>query len=96
MNDDKPELIVNGTRSKISQVTPNLASVSISCYDLPFSHSVRNLGVFVDKTLSMDLHIKYLCRILFLTVTEIRQIRPFLSTNAANKLAVSFILTKLD
>ena len=32
----------------------------------------------------------------FLSVTQIRQNPPFLSTDAANKLAVSFVLTRLD
>ena len=58
MNDDKTELIAIGSKSMINQVTPNLTSVSISGYDIPFSQSARNLGVFIDETLSMDVHIK--------------------------------------
>ena len=90
------ELIVNGTKSKISQVTPSLTPVSISGHDMPFSQSARNLGVFVDETLSMDVYIKHLCRILSCELRRLGKIRPFLSTDAANKLAVSFILTRLD
>ena len=44
----------------------------------------------------MDVHIKYLCRILFCQLHRVGKILPFLSTDAANKLAVSFILTRLD
>ena len=65
MNDDKTELMAIGTRSKLSQVIPNLAPMSISGCDIPFSQSVRNLGFYLDETLSMDAQIKYLCRILF-------------------------------
>ena len=65
MNDDKTELVAIGTRSKLSQVIPNLASMSISGCGTPFSQSVRNHGFCLDETLSMDAHIKYLCRILF-------------------------------
>ena len=96
MNDDKTELIAIGTKSMINQVTLNLTPVSISGYDIPFSQSARDLGVFIDETLSMDVHIKYLCRILFCQLRRLGKIRPFLSTDAANKLAVSFILTRLD
>ena len=63
MNDDKTEPIAIGTKSMINQVTPNLTPVSISGYDIPISQSARNIGVFIDETLSMDVHIKYLCRI---------------------------------
>ena len=36
--------------------------MSISGCDISFSESVRNLVFYVDETLSMDAHIKYLCR----------------------------------
>ena len=58
MNGDKTELMAIGTRSKLSQVIPNLAPMSISGCDIPFSQSVRNLGFYLDETLSMDAHIK--------------------------------------
>ena len=96
MNDDKTELMAIGTRSKLSQVIPNLAPMSISGCDIPFSQSVRNLGFYLDETLSMDAHIKYLCRILFCQLRRIGKIRSFLSTDAANKLTVSLILSRLD
>ena len=89
MNDDKTELIAIGTKSMINQVTPNLTPVSVSGYDIPFSQSARNLGVFIDETLSIDVYIKYLCPIFFCQSRRLGKICPFLSTDAANKLAVS-------
>ena len=65
MNDNKTEIMAIGTRSKLSQVIPNLVPMSISSCDIRFSQSVRNLGFYLDETLSMDAHIKDLCRILF-------------------------------
>ena len=56
MNDDTTELRAIGIRSKLSQVIPNLAPMSISGCDIPFSQSVRNLGFYLDETLSMDAH----------------------------------------
>ena len=50
----------------------------------------------IGETLSMDVHIKHLCRILFCQLRRLGKIRHFLSTDAANKLAISFILTRLD
>ena len=94
MNDEKTELIAIGTRSKINQVTATNMSVS-GCI-ISFSQSVRNLGFYLDQTLSMDAHISQLCRTLFCQLRRIGKIRSFLSTDAANKLAVSFILSRLD
>ena len=53
MTNDKTDPIAIGTKSKISQVTPNLTPVSFSGYDIAFSRTVRNLGVFVDEIPSM-------------------------------------------
>ena len=79
INHDKTELIAIGTKPKISQDTPSLTPVSISGHNIPFSQSVRNLSVCIDEPLSMDVHIKHLCRIFFffffflLSVTQIGQ-----------------------
>ena len=59
MNDDKTELMAIGARSKLSQVIPNLAPMSISGCDIPFSQSVRNLGFYLDETLSTDARVPH-------------------------------------
>ena len=86
MNDDKTELMAIGTRSKLSQIIPDLARMSISGCDIPFSQSVRNVRFYLDETLSMDAHIKYLCLILFCQLHKIGKLCSFLSTDAANNL----------
>ena len=96
MNDDKTELMAIGTRSKLSQVIPNLALLSVSGCDMPFPQSVRNLGFYLDETLSTDALIKYLCHILFCHLRRIGKICSFLSTDAANTFAISLILSRLD
>ena len=102
MDDDKTEFMAIGTRSKLSQVTPNLAPMSISGCDIPFSQSVRNLGFYLDETLSMDAYIKYLRGVFFffpsfsVSCAELEQICSFLSTDVANKFALSLSLSGLD
>ena len=101
MSNDNSELIAIGTKSKICQVIPIFTPVSISDHDIPFSQSVRNIPFSqsvrnLRETLSMDAHITHLCRILFCQLRKLRKICPFFSTDAANKLSVSFILTRLD
>ena len=95
MNHDKTELIAIGTKLKISQVNLSLTPVSISGHNIPFSQSVRNLGDFLDETLSMDVHIKHLCRILFCQLRRLGKIRPFVSTDAANQTCCFFRTHKI-
>ena len=96
----KTELMAIAPRSKLSQVIPNLDPMSISGCDIPFSQSVRNLGFYLDETLSMDAHIKYLGRILFCQLAELETSAPscqlMLPTNLLFLLlAVSLILSRL-
>jgi len=94
MNDEKTEVIAIGTRTKLAQ-TP-LLSMTISGHEIELSHSVRNLGAYLDETLSMDTQINILCRALNFHLRRIGKIRQYLSAQSANTLAVSFILSRLD
>ena len=90
MNEDKTELMAIGTRSKLSQVIPNLTPFSISGCDIPFSQSVRNLSFYLDETLSMDAHIKYFCSV---SCAELEKSTPFLQLMLpTNLLFLSFSL----
>ena len=54
MNDDKTELMDIGTRSFLTLLLCSSLVVII-----PFSQFVRNLGFYLDETLSKDANIKY-------------------------------------
>ena len=57
---------------------------------------MKNLGVYLDNTLSMESHVNNLCKTLYFHLRRISKILKFLTLDAANKLAVSFILSRLD
>ena len=63
---------------------------------IPFVENVKNLGVILDSQLSFDAHIKHLCRGLYLQLRILGQIRHYLSFDSAKKIAVAFILSRLD
>ena len=51
MNDDKTELITIGSKSKLNKVRTN--SMFFQDCEIEFSESERNLGVFLDESLSV-------------------------------------------
>ena len=63
---------------------------------IAFSESVRNLGVFLDESLSVETQVNQLCNVLYFRLRTISKIRSFLTVDAANTLAVAFILSRLD
>ena len=63
MNDDKTELIAIGSKSKLKQVSTN--SMVFQDCEIEFSKSVRNLGVFLDESLSVEMQVNQLCKVLY-------------------------------
>ena len=71
MNDDKTELITIG--SKLKQVSTN--SMVFQDCEIEFSKSVRNLGVFLDEFLSMEMQVNQLRKVLYFQLRRISEIR---------------------
>ena len=91
MNNDKTELIAIGSKSKLKQVSTN--SMVFQDCEIEFSKSVRNLGVLLDESLSVEMQVNQLCKVLYFQLRRIGKIRSFLTVDATNTLAVAFILS---
>lgn len=93
LNDDKTEaLIISSPRMK----SPLPNSLTAGNFTIEFSTSAKNLGVIIDRHLTMHSHIQNLIRTLNFELRRISTIRHFLSTKATQTLVSSFILSRLD
>ena len=61
MNGNKTELITIGSKSKLKQGSTN--SIVFQDCEIQFYESVRNLGVFLDESLSMKMQVNQLCKV---------------------------------
>jgi hypothetical protein len=95
MNDEKTEVIPIGTECKLKSV-PDSTSLTLSGAEIKLSKSVRNLGVHLDRSLSMEQHISTLRRAIFLELRRISHIRPFLTVDATKRLMSAFVLSRMD
>ena len=50
----------------------------------------------MDESLSLEMQVNQLCKVLYFQLRRISKIRSFLTVDAANTLAVAFILSRLD
>ena len=57
---------------------------------------VRNLGVLIDEGLTMQNHVQSICQSSYHYLRNIRQIRPYLTINAAKTIIHSIISSRLD
>jgi hypothetical protein len=94
LNDDKTEVIVLSAAQHHHRVQCN--RIVIGNADIAPHKSARNLGVIFDQHLSMDAHIKLVCRNAYYYLRNISSIRRVLSVESAKALVHAFITSRLD
>ena len=94
LNADKTEVLPVGSDAQVRLVKQD--SATIVGKPVTFKSSVRDLGIYIDQTLSMKEHVSHLCRATYLEMRRISLMRPYLTQNATAQLVVSFILSRLD
>ena len=60
------------------------------------SESVRNLGVWFDSDFSFSKHVQNVCKNCFIQLRDFRNIRQFLTQDAAVSVANAFVSSRLD
>ena len=95
LNGDKTELLVL-TASQRPQ--PPLDSIKIGADIIKASKSAKNIGVWLDSVLSMDVQINKICKTAFFHLRNIAKIRKFLTHRQCEILIIihAFIWSKLD
>ena len=95
LNGDKTELLVTGTKHFLGKLdTPPKLNIDES--EVQRSECVRNLGVFMDPTLSMRNHISTVCQSANYELRKIASIRKYLTFAAVVQLVSSLVLSRLD
>ena len=94
LNDDKTEVILFGSEEKRNSA--NLHSIKVGDSDINIVKDVRNLGLYLDSNLSMSTHVNFIIKSCYYHLRRLGQIRKLLTRDAANAIAVSTIISRLD
>ena len=95
LNDYKTEvMIISFSRMSTALSIPE--SFDIGNGSVPFSDTVKNLGVTLDCHLSLKTHVLNLVRTANFELRSISSIRRLLTTEATATLVSAFILSRLD
>jgi len=81
---------------KLRAVTSSVSSVSVAGVDLPVANDIKVLGVVLDRCLSFHKHISVVVRSCNYHAQAIRHIRHLLTTELAQTLVCSLILSRID
>ena len=93
LNDDKTEMLVNGSKYR---TIPKLPDLNVGSTVITPGEHVRNLGVIMDTKFTMEPHITKIMQIAFLKIRQISYYRKFLTSSAAKTLIHAYIKSRLD
>ena len=99
MTENKLQLKADKTKTMLfnsSKLKHPPASLSICQVTSSFSDSVRNLGFYLDKDISMKEHINFICKTAFMKIRHICTIRHYLTDDVTKTLVVSLVLSCVD
>ena len=94
LNSEKTEALVVGTRQKLTSLSAT--NLQLADATVPFSPTVKSLGVHLDSTLSMRPHISSLTKTCFCNLRRIASIRRYLTQEACEKLVIALLFSRLD
>ena len=94
LNDDKTEFLV--VSSKTSQSLPSIDHIRIGDECVQPVDSARNIGVVIDKHLTMAEQVSSVCKACYVQIRTISRVRRFLSQEATESLVNALVTSRLD
>jgi len=97
VNPVKTQLVVVGSSRLLAKVDVSmLPRVILNGITVPFSEKVKNLGIYIDNTLSWSPQLQIISRKLYGSAASLRRLRNFLPIATKTALAQSILLPILD
>jgi len=94
LNDYKTEFLMIDTKQQLAKV--NIDHILIGGSVIRIKGVVKNLGTWLDLTLSMDSHVTNTCSNAFYYLHNIRRIRKYLSRWSTETLIHAFVSSRVD
>jgi hypothetical protein len=94
LNQDKTELIFFTTKQRTKDFVN--CSISFDGYIVNEASVVKHLGVFFDKTLTMDKQVSSVSKSGFLQIRKIGRIRYYITDDDCKPLVNSLVISRLD
>lgn len=94
LNDDKTEFIVFKSKHNTSSFAE--ANFQVGGAAVEVSSRIRNLGVTLDQTLSMQTHVNAIAKVCFYHLRNIARIRRRLSDEECKIIVHAYVISRLD
>lgn len=94
INPEKTEFIVLTSAWNRKKVMVN--EIQFGDVTIQRTDCVRNLGVHMDSTLSLDVHVAQVCKVCYYYISWIRKIRHTLSVDTCKLIIHALVISRLD
>ena len=98
LNPSKSEVIAfHNPRSKpLAALAESIGTVSVAGSPIRLQSSIKNLGVYLDSTMSFDKQVSETCKACYFHIRALRHIRASLTTEASKTIAAAIVGSRLD
>lgn len=99
LNPSKTEVLITGTRQQVTKFessTPAIQTIRFADTVIPYTKSVRILGVTIDSHLTFDKHVTNVVQSCNYHIRSLRHIRKLIDKDTAATLACSIVSSRLD
>ena len=94
LNEDKTEVMLFAPKHRMKDLQD--CHLTFGGNVVTSSECVKNLGVYFDKTLSMNQQVSSVSKSCFHQIRNIGRIRPYITENACKTLICSLVTSRLD
>ena len=98
LNPSKSEAIAfyNPKSKPLDALTESIVTVSVAGSPIRLQSSIKNLGVYLDSTMSFDKQVSETCKACYFHIRVLRHIRASLTTEACKTIAAAIAGSRLD
>jgi hypothetical protein len=95
LNPSKSEALLVGTPQQLHKVN-HLSTITIAGSPVKLSTNIKNLGVYLDSSLTLNHHVTQQCNSCYYHIRQLKHIRPFLSESVTKTISHAIVTSRLD
>ena len=94
LNPSKTEFLI--LCSKINRKKLTISELVLQDSTIPESSCAKNLGIWIDHSLSMEKHVNEICKTCLFQINWIRNIRPCLTIEITKTIVHALVISRID
>ena len=96
LNEQKTEVVVIAAPNRSRVHRPVVVAIDVCGVSVMPKPSIRDIGVEIDDTMSMAVHVRRVCQVAYCHIRSIAKIRKCLTTAACKTIVHAFVMSRVD